>query len=679
VAGAEALATSPHHPGFSAGRIIMQTGSNIPQADAPTQQPSITPDLPPSAGRDFIARADRWTGGLSRIFATAGALAMLGVAIVTTFDVIVMRWVLAAPMPGSNEIFQTVFPTAIALVLAAGLADRATLEIDLLGTVLSARKVQWLRAIGATIYLATIILIAWAVYLQAMSAYSRGTATMIMRWPLWPWYFAIAAMFALCVVVQFVVALRATAELRPRWYEGTALIFGGVFLATLATYFAFQSAQMMFLTNMLTVALALIALLWVMILLYVPLAAALTATACLGILGLFGLGQTINVTGAETKGLLISLDLAVIPFFLMMGGFAVQSGMSRDIYAFAHSIFAPFRGGLALATIGGSAGFGALTGSSVATVATVGSVAYPEMKQRGYSPRLSAGAIASGGTLGQLLPPSTAAVVYALLVEQSIGALYIALIIPALITVAFYLIAIGAVVMISPSSAPAGERWDGRQVRQSALRSLPAFVMFVLVFGGIFLGLFTATEAAGVGAVIAFAVLILRGKLTGGAFWSVMAETTRSTSMIYFLLIGALITTFFFSATGLPTAVTGLIQSLNLPGWGVVVLLCAGYLVLGFVLDSMAIMMITASLSAGVVAVYGYDPIWWGVIMVIVVEIGVITPPFGLNLFMLKSVAPEIRLNQLYAGVIPFVIADLIKLALLIAFPMIVLWLPGFL
>lgn len=649
-----------------------------PQTGSPPPSPA-PPALPPSRGRALIAAADRRMDGLARIVATAGALTMLGVALITTFDVVVMRWLLNAPIPGSNEIFQTIFPTAIAAVLAAGLTQRATLEIDLMGTVFSEHAVAWLRAIGATIFLVVIILIAWAVWQQALTALNRGSSTTIMRWPLWPWYFAISVLFTLCVPAQLLVALRASADLSARWYIATAVIFGGVGLLSWGVVVQFQMMQMLFLSNMLMVAVALVLLLWVLILLYVPLAAALTACASMGILGLFGLGQTVNIAGAETKGLLTNLDLAVLPFFLMMGGFAVQSGISRDIYAFAQALCRPFRGGLALSTIGGSAGFGALTGSSVATVATIGSVAYPEMDRRGYSARLSAGSIAAGGTLGQLLPPSTAAVIYAILVEQSIGAIYIALIIPAIMTIVFYLGAIALTVTLSPSAAPRGEPWNLREIGRSAWGSLPAFIMFGLVFGGIFFGIFTATEAAGVGAVVAFVILVMRGHLRGGGFWKVMAETTRSTSMIYFLIIGALITTFFFSATGLSAAATGLVTGLNLPGWAVVALLCFIYILLGFVLDSIAVLMITATLTAGIVSVYGYDPVWWGIIMIVVVEIGVITPPFGLNLFMLKSVAPELRLRDVYAGVAPFVLADILKLALLIAFPAIILWLPGFL
>lgn len=636
-------------------------------------------DLPPSRVRDAIATADAGVGAVARVVATAGALTMLGVALVTTFDVVVLRWLFNSPIPGSNEIFQTIFPTAIAAVLAAGLCARATLEIDLMGMVLGPRSIQWLRAIGAAIYLVAIILLAYAMYRQAFSAYNRGTSTTIMQWRLWPWYATITAFFILCVPAQLLVALRAGAELTRRWFVGAGIVFVGVGLATVLTVMLFMSLQMFFLSNMLLAATLLVLLLWVMMLLYVPLAAALTVCASLGILGIFGSGQAINIAGAETRGLLISLDLAVVPFFLMMGGFAVQSGMSRDIFAFAQAVFSPFRGGLALATIGGSAGFGALTGSSVATVATIGSVAYPEMERRGYSPKLASGSIAAGGTLGQLLPPSTVAVVYALLVEQSIGTIYIAMIVPALMTVVFYMAAIGISVTLNPAVAPKGEPWSGREIVTTGLRALPVAVMFALVFGGIFFGIFTATEAAGVGAVVAFAILLLRGGFRGGGFWQVMSETTRSTSMIYFLIIGALITTFLFSATGLSTALTNLITSLNLSGWMVVVLLCLGYVALGFVLDSMAIMMITASLSAGIVGAYGYDPIWWAIIMVVVVEIGVLTPPFGLNLFMLKSVAPRLRLGQLYAGVTPFLIADMLKLALLIAFPAIVMWLPGFL
>lgn len=645
----------------------------------PETRPEHLAALPPSTGRAAVAHADHWVGAFARMVATVGALTMLAVALVTTFDVVIMRWLMNAPIPGSNEIFQTVFPTAVACVLAAGLCDRATLEIDLMGSVFSQRTVRWLRTIGATVFAVIIILLAWAVYQQALSAWNRGSTTMIMRWPLWPWYFTIAGLFVLCVPAQFAVALRLASELTARWYLAPALILGSVGLTTLAAVTLLPTLQMFFLSNMLMLAISLVALLWVMILLYVPLAASLTACASIGILGMFGMNQTINIAGAETRGLLTNLDLAVLPFFLMMGGFAVQSGISRDIYAFAQALCRPFRGGLALATIGGSAGFGALTGSSVATVATIGSVAYPEMEKRRYSPRLSAGSISAGGTLGQLLPPSTAAVIYAILVEESIGALYIALIVPALLTVLFYMGAIMVTVTISRGAAPPGENWNGREIVTTGLASLPALGMFGMVFGGIFFGVFTATEAAGVGAVIAFVIMVMRGGLRGGGFWKVMAETTRSTSMIYFLIIGALITTFFFSATGLSAALAGFVTGLNLTGWQVVAILCAVYILLGFVLDSIAIMMITASLSAGIVAAYGYDPIWWGIIMIIVVEIGVITPPFGLNLFMLKSVAPKLTLRQIYTGVAPFVLADILKLALLIAFPAIILWLPGFL
>lgn len=647
----------------------------IEGAVLPSESPPAL--LPPSRAREAIAAADMWMGKLAHIAATAGALTILGVALVATFDVVVMRWILNAQISGSNEIFQTVFPTAIALVLAAGLCSRATLEVDLLGAFLSARTVRWLRAIGAVVFLFTIIVIAFAVYKQAMLAYNRGTETMIMGWQLSPWYIAIAVAFAVCIPAQFLVALRATAELHPNWFEGTILVFGGAVLVSLALIYALQAGQMFFLSNMLATALILIALLWMMILLFVPVAAALSVTACLGILALFGHDQMINIAGNETIGLLIKPDLSVLPFFLLMGGFAIQSGMSRDIFAFAQAIFAPFRGGLALATIGGAAGFGALTGSSVATVGTIGATAYPEMKQRGYSEMLSAGSIVSGGTLGQLIPPSTAAVVYALLVEQSVGVIYIAMIVPALLTIVFYLAAIGITVAVAPATAPRGETWNFAEIGRTGVKSFPAVLVFGMVFGGIFLGIFTATEAAGVGAVVTFAMLIVRGGLREGAFWRVMAETTRSTSMIYFLIIGAMITTFFFSSTGLTSFATAAITGSDLPGWSVVVLLCVAFVLLGTVLDSMAVMMVTASLTAGIVTALGYDAIWWAVIMIIVVEIGVVTPPFGVNLFMLKGVAPSISLKNIYVGVIPFVVADLIKLGLLIAFPIIVMWLPG--
>lgn len=299
------------------------------------------------------------------------------------------------------------------------------------------------------------------------------------------------------------------------------------------------------------------------------------------------------------------------------------------------------------------------------------------MRRRGYSIELSTGCIAAGGTLGQLVPPSTAIVIYALLVEESIGRLYIAVLIPAIVTALLYMAAVGAFVWFDPRSAPGRDRFDARELLLALRGCIGVFFLFFTVVGGIYTGIFTATEAASVGAVIAFAIALFRGKLRGGALWQVVAETTRSTAMLYFVIIGAMVISFFMGTSGLPDAVTEGLTHSGLPALAVIVLLVVVYIVLGCVMDSFTIMIITAPLVASVISNLGYSPVWWGIVMVLLVEMGVVTPPFGLNLFVMKGLAPDVPLTKVFRGVLPFVAADAIKLALLIAFPSLALWLPS--
>ncbi|MCZ4256692.1 TRAP transporter large permease subunit [Sulfitobacter sp. G21635-S1] len=625
----------------------------------------------------LLARIDTRLAGFNRLIALIGVVAILVTALIQTLDVIVMRAIFSSPLTGINEIFSTVFPVSIAAVLAAGLSQRATLEVDMMAGILSPRAVRYLRGIGAVLYLGALVLIFWGVTLQAQSTLNRGTYTILNEVPVGPFYAAVALLFLLTIPTQLVVALRLALETHARWPVAIALVFvPGVLILAFFTWIALSFGAY-FMGNMVASMLAIVALIWVLIFTFVPVAATLTLCSILGVALIFGVKGAVATLGSETMTLLSSYDIAVVPFFLIMGGLAVRSGMAADIYNFASALSAPFRGGLALGTIGGCAGFGALTGSSVATVATIGKAAFPEMKSRGYSPLLSSGVIAAGGTLGQLVPPSTVVVIYAMMTEQSIGLMYAAIFVPALITIMLYIIAVFLFLAISPNSAPSEASWDAREILRCGWRAQPAVIMFVVIFGGMFAGIFTASEAAAVGAVFAALVLVLRKSYRLRDTPEIVAEVTSTTSMIYMLMIGGFASTFFFSATGLPELAARSIGGLPVPGWVVVSLICLAFLVIGTIMDSIAVMMVTASVTASIVSSLGYDVIWWGVVMVVIVELGVITPPFGLNLFALKSVAPEITIRQIYGGVLPFVAADILKLVLLIAFPALALWLPS--
>ncbi len=654
---------------------------------------------------DLLSWVETKTLALTQRIAFVGVIGMVIIGILTVLDVVVLRAVFKAPIPGSNEFLVTIFAVAIAAVLPSGFAQRAVLDIDILAKRFGKGTTAWLRAIGGAIFTATLVLIAWRTGVRTYEAHLRGMETMILQWPMWPFLWSITVLFVLCVPVQFVSFLRSVALAIDATRQSTSSpadsqalqtklatrrakknldtvagisrpamkISIGVVVVAAILYFGIGPLNPLLKSHGTSLAIFMFLFLWAVILFLVPLAAALVICALLGAAALAGFSPALSVLGSETVGLITNSDLAVIPLFLMMSGFATAGGMSADIFRLAHALLGFLRGGLALATIGGCAGFGALTGSSVATVATIGSVALPEMKRRGYSMELSTGTIAAGGTLGQLVPPSTAIVIYALLLEQSIGRLYIAVLIPAMLTALLYMAAVSVTIRLNPLSAPVRDKFSGRELVLALNGSVWVFLMFGSVIGGIYAGVFTATEAASVGAVIAFLVALFRGKLRKGSLWQVVGETTRSTSMLYFLIIGGMVISFFMGTSGLPETLTKTLTGSGLSGLAIVCILVGIYILLGMVMDSFAVMIATACLVAPIVVSFGYDPIWWGIIMVVLIEMGVVTPPFGLNLFAIKSIAPDVSLTTVYRGVIPFILADILKLALLIAFPYLVL------
>lgn len=636
-----------------------------------------------------LGRIEAGINALSRVAAFIGVVGMLIIGILTAFDVIILRSIFNAPIPGSNEFLSTIFAVAIAAVLVSGLAERASLEIDFLKNAVGEHAAGWMRVFGHTLFLLILCLTTWRVAIYAINAIELGKITMVLQWPMWPFLIAITFFFALCVPVQFVVVLSMIAERLSPTEEHTgggvdrpilavfALLVVSALALVAAVYFGTVALQPVFRASSTAFSISIFVLLWVLILLFVPVAAALIICAVVGAGVLMGYHSALLVLGSETVGLITNEELAVLPLFMIMGAFAGVAGLSADIYRLAHATFGRFRGGLALATVGGCAGFGALTGSSLATVATIGSVALPEMKQRGYSMQLSSGSIAAGGTLGQLVPPSTAIVLYAILVEQSIGQLYIAVLIPALLTALLYGAAILVRVALDPHAAPGSTPFDRREFMRALYGSKSVFLMFGVVIGGIYTGIFTATEAAAVGASLAFVIALQRGKLNRDAFWQVIGETTRSTSMLYFVIIGAMVISFFFGTSGLPQTLLNSLAAFGLSNLAVIVLIMGIFVVLGMVMDSFTIMIVTAGLATAIVQSLGYDPIWWGVMMVVLVELGVVTPPFGMNLFVMKALVPDERMSIIFRGVIPFVIADLVKIAILVAFPALCLWLPN--
>jgi tripartite ATP-independent transporter DctM subunit len=376
-----------------------------------------------------------------------------------------------------------------------------------------------------------------------------------------------------------------------------------------------------------------------------------------------------------------SYSLSVIPFFLLMGQFAAKAGMSRALFQAANVWLGHRRGGIAMAAIGGCAGFGAICGSSLATAATMGQVALPEMKRFNYSGALATGALAAGGTLGILIPPSVILVIYAILTEQNIAKMFLAAFIPGFLAALGYILAIAVFVRLSPEAGPAGPKAGWAERWSNVLETWPVAAIFLLVIGGIYLGWFTPTEAAAVGALATGLLAVLHGGMRLPGLIACLKETARATAMIFLILLGAELYNAFLALTRMPMEAAAMIGD---SGWPPVLILAAIlllYLALGCVMDSLSMILLTVPIFFPIVMGldFGLTPdetaIWFGILALIVVEVGLITPPVGMNVFIINAMAGEVPMLETFKGVLPFLLSDGLRVALLVAFPGLTLWL----
>jgi C4-dicarboxylate transporter, DctM subunit len=411
--------------------------------------------------------------------------------------------------------------------------------------------------------------------------------------------------------------------------------------------------------------------------------------------------------------------LSVIPLFILMGNFVTRAGMSQELFRTAYAFVGHFRGGLAMSTVVGCAGFGAICGSSIATAATFAKVAYPSMKKFGYSDALATGSIAAGGTLGILIPPSTIMVIYGIMTGTSIGKLFAAGILPGIIATILLCMAVQWVTWRDPKAGPRGERMTWKQ-RFATLEGLAWFAavgvavvgsaqvgwlpsddaavlgalgvfglslvykgitsviaLFVLVMGGIYGGVFTAVEGAGVGAFGALVFALARKSLTLKGLYAALVESARTTSMLFLILIGALMFAEFVNITSMPSDLKNFIASLGVSPIVVVAVIMLIYVLLGTAMEELSMILLTVPVFFPLIVAMGLDPIWFGVLIVVVVEIGLISPPVGMNLFVLNTLLPQVSTRTIFRGVLPFITADCVRLAILIAFPVISLYLPS--
>jgi C4-dicarboxylate transporter DctM subunit len=404
----------------------------------------------------------------------------------------------------------------------------------------------------------------------------------------------------------------------------------------------------------------------------------------MGIVGVAGLGllrgwpasfasasQVVFETG-------FAYTLSVVPLFILMGNFVSRAGLAHELFRAAYSFVGHVRGGLAHATIIACAGFGAICGSSIATAATMSRVAYPSMQRHGYANYLSAGVIAAGGTLGIMIPPSTILVIYGIVTETHIGKLFAAGVIPGLLCAALLMAGVAWITWRDPAAGPAGERtsWPERRI---ALRGIwGVALLVVVVLGGIYGGVFTATEGAGIGASGAFFFALARRTLTWRVLLEVLVDSARTTAMLFTVLIAAMMFANFVNFTSMPNDLKDTIVRLGLSPLAVVGSMMLIYVVLGTIMEELSMVLLTLPVFFPIVTQLGFDPVWFGVLIVLVVQIGLISPPVGMNLFVLNALLPSVSLGQLYRGVWLFVAALVVALAVVLEFQALALWLPGF-
>ena len=417
--------------------------------------------------------------------------------------------------------------------------------------------------------------------------------------------------------------------------------------------------------------------LFVLMLLRVPVGMAMGLVGVVGYSLIAGAGPALKLVGQTSMRTVTDYTFGVIPMFMLMGAFVSVSGVSKELFRAANACVGHLRGGLGMATVLACGGFAAICGSSVATAATFSTVAYPEMRRYGYPQSFSTGVIAAGGTLGAMLPPSTVLAVYAVITQQDIGKLFMAGVLPGLLAMTMYVLTIGVIVMVRPRMLPAHAPQPWRE-RVVALKDVwPSLVLFAFVIGGLYGGLFTPTEAGGVGAGGAFVLGVLRRKLDRAGIRSALLQATRTAAAVFTVLIGALLFGYFLTITQTPQKLTAFLTGLGIGRYGVLALIMLMYLVLGCLMDAMAMIILTVPIIFPVIMHLGFDPIWFGVIIVMTVELGLIHPPVGMNVFVIKSVVQDVSFTTIFKGVIPFVLTDIVRLVILIAFPIIALWLPS--
>lgn len=591
---------------------------------------------------------------------------------------VVLRYFFNRPITGAFEITELMLPILIAFGFAYTAVLKEHIRIDIITSRFSPGVQAYVDSIAALLGIAVFFLITWHSVLYAESLRASGTATPVLGLPIYPivWVVALgSAMFCLAFLADLLEQLNLMLKNRSWWAQAGLLLM----IVVIPVLFALPVllSEMSIKISPLNAGIVGTCLLIVLLFTGIHIGVVMILVGFLGFAYVINLGPAFSMLGMSPYSTLASYNFSVVPLFILMGTLCFHSGLSKDLYFTMYRWLGFMPGGLAMATIGSCAGFAAVCGSAPATVATIGTVALPEMKRYNYDPSLATGCIAAGGSIGSMIPPSVALIMYAIITEQSIGMLFLAGFLPGLLEAVFYLVTIYILCKRDPLMGPPGEKVSVLQRLAAFKDTWGVFAIFILVIGGIYMGVFTPTEAAGIGAFGALVYAVGKGQLSWKRFTESLVDTGKTTAMAFLILIGAVIFNYFLAVTRLPFELGSFAADLAVNRYIILTAIMLVYLFLGAIMSGLAVIMLIVPIFFPVVVALGFDPIWFGIITVRMMEIGQITPPIGINVFIMKGVGRDIPLSVIYRGILPFLAADVIHIVLLVVFPQISLWLPS--
>jgi len=596
--------------------------------------------------------------------------------LLVTFDVI-LRYSINQPIQGSPEIIEVMLVCVIFFILAQTQAKKKHATAEAVTVHLS--KLTQASVNAATYFISMLfsVLVTWRLGEQALNVLSKTDTTATLRIPVYPFVFVAAfgcAVLTAILLKDFVTFILQVVKSRVKKEIGLlSLTIVITIFVTVALWTGWYYPDI----PPMVVGVIGFLLLIFLIMCGMPILFVMGIVSFWGFTYLSGIGGGLAMLGTVMYRKAASYDFSIIPLFMLMGEVCFAAGLSRELYTTVHKWLGQLPGGLAMATVGACAGFAAVSGSSVATAATMATVALPEMKRFNYESKLATGAVAAGGTIGILIPPSVAFVMYGIITEQSIGKLFIAGIIPGILEAVFYIITIFILCKRNSSLGPPAPKSSITEKLVSLKGTWAVLVLFVLVIGGIYMGIFTPTEAAGVGALGAIVIALGRRSLNWRSFKSSLVRTSESSGMALGILLTSMLLGYFVAVTRLPFDLAEIVAGLDIHRLGILAIILVIYLILGCVMPALAMIVLTVPIFFPVITNIGYDPIWFGVIIVRVMEMAGITPPIGINVFVIKGIAKDVEMYTIFKGIVPFLIADVAEIALLIAVPQLSLWLPG--